>query len=126
MYSSAFTACWQFCTELPTWENVERALGADRGIHTLLTATAVDDHQNQVGKPLFLDTGGFDGRQARTRRQIDTLKKTPGPIPGRDWFEDLQIAPDGSEKTVLCGSLADQAALYRVLLKIRSLGLVLL
>ena len=28
----------------------------------------------QVGHPFFLDTGGFDGRQARTRRQIDGLK----------------------------------------------------
>ncbi|QBD80193.1 hypothetical protein EPA93_31130 [Ktedonosporobacter rubrisoli] len=44
----------------------------------------------------------------------------------QEWFEDLQIAPDGREKTVLSGPLVDQAALYRVLLKIRSLGLVLL
>ncbi len=61
--------------ELPTWESVERALGADWGIHTLLTTTAVDEHNEQVGRPLFLNTGGFDGRQARTRRQIDELKK---------------------------------------------------
>ncbi|WP_165423890.1 zinc ribbon domain-containing protein [Ktedonosporobacter rubrisoli] len=62
-------------TELPTWEQVERILGADWGIHTLLTATAVNEHNEQVGKPLFLNTGNFDGRQARTRRQIDELKK---------------------------------------------------
>ncbi|GCE15531.1 hypothetical protein [Tengunoibacter tsumagoiensis] len=43
-----------------------------------------------------------------------------------EWFEDLRIAPDGPTKTVLSGPLVDQAALYRVLLKIRSLGLVLL
>jgi len=60
---------------LPAWENVERVLGADWGVHSLLTATAVDEHSEQVGKPFFLDTGGFDGRQARTRRQIDELKK---------------------------------------------------
>jgi putative transposase len=62
-------------TALPAWENVERVLGADWGVHTLLTATAVDEHNEQVGRPLFLNTGGFDGRQARTRRQIDELKK---------------------------------------------------
>lgn len=44
----------------------------------------------------------------------------------QEWFEDLQIYPATSNKTVLCGSLPDQAALYRILLKIRSLGLVLL
>jgi transposase len=60
---------------LPAWESVERVLGADWGIHSLLTATAVDEHSEQVGRPFFLNTGGFDGRQARTRRQIDELKK---------------------------------------------------
>jgi transposase len=49
-------------------------------VHTLITATAVEvrDGENkhsQVGRPFFLDTGGFDGRQARTRRQIDHLQK---------------------------------------------------
>jgi putative transposase len=61
--------------DLPAWESVERVLGADWGVHTLLTATAVDEHNKQVGRPIFLNTGGFDGRQARTRRQIDELKK---------------------------------------------------
>ena len=60
---------------LPDWRSVERVLGADWGVHTLLTATAVDEHHEQVGRPVFLNTGGFDGRQARTRRQIDELKK---------------------------------------------------
>ncbi len=60
---------------VPAWENVERVLGADWGIHSLLTATAVDEHSEQVGRPFFLNTGAFDGRQARTRRQIDELKK---------------------------------------------------
>lgn len=44
----------------------------------------------------------------------------------QEWFEDLQILPQASGKTSLCGSLLDQAALYRVLLKINSLGLTLL
>src|SRR6266487_3733599 len=60
---------------LPAWESVERVLGADWGVHSLLTATAVNEHSKQVGRPFFLNTGGFDGRQARTRRQIDELKK---------------------------------------------------
>jgi len=60
---------------LPTWEQMERVLGADWGVHSLLTATAVNEHHEQIGRPFFLDTGGFDGRQARTRRQIDELKK---------------------------------------------------
>lgn len=60
---------------LPAWEQMERVLGADWGVHSLLTATAVDEHNQQMGRPFFLDTGNFDGRQARTRRQIDELKK---------------------------------------------------
>lgn len=44
----------------------------------------------------------------------------------QDWFENLQILPQASGKTLLCGLLLDQAALYRVLLKINSLGLTLL
>src|SRR6266851_5074588 len=52
-----------------------RSSNASRLPDTLLTATAVDDHHEQVGRPFFLNTGGFDGRQARTRRQIDELKK---------------------------------------------------
>jgi putative transposase len=60
---------------LPEWENIGRVLGADWGLHSLLTATAVDETGSQVGRPFFLATGGFDGRQARTRRQIDELKK---------------------------------------------------
>lgn len=61
--------------DLPAWEAVSRVLGADWGVHSLLTATAVDADSQQVGRPFWLNTGGFDGRQARTRRQIDELKK---------------------------------------------------
>ena len=60
--------------EMPAWESVERVLGADWGVHSLLTATAVDEHSQQVGRPFWLNTGGFDGRQARTRRQIEDRK----------------------------------------------------
>ncbi len=83
--------------ELPAWESVERVLGADWGVHTLLTATPVDEHSEQVSRPFFLNTGGFDGRQARTRRQIDELKKKvakyegqrdalPSDHPKRPWY----------------------------------------
>jgi transposase len=61
--------------ELPTWETIERVLGADWGVHTLLTVTAFDEQHQHVGRPFFLDTGGGDGKQARTRHQIDELKK---------------------------------------------------
>ncbi len=83
--------------EMPAWESVERVLGVDWGVHTLLTATVVDEHHKQVGRPMFLNTGGFDGRQARTRRQIDELKKKvaiyeqqrdglPSDHPKRRWY----------------------------------------
>jgi putative transposase len=84
---------------LPDWQNVERVLGADWGVHSLLTATAVNDKSEQVSRPFFLDTGGFDGRQARTRRQIDELKKKvarfeqerdtfPADHPKRAWSQE--------------------------------------
>jgi hypothetical protein len=47
----------------------------------------------------FLDTGGFDGKQARTRRQIDELKRKaacyeqehdalPEAHPKRAWYQE--------------------------------------
>ena len=85
--------------EMVAWQSVERVLGADWGTHTLLTATAVDDQNRQVGRPFFLKTGGFDGKQARTRRQIDELKKKvarfeqerdalPADHPKRAWYQE--------------------------------------
>jgi hypothetical protein len=58
---------------LPAWGDVERVLGVDWGVHTLITGTTVaaaaadevEGKSQQVGRPFFLDTGGFDGRQAR-------------------------------------------------------------
>ena len=44
----------------------------------------------------------------------------------QEWFDPLALLAETSGRTVLHGSLPDQAALYRVLLKIQSLGLVLL
>ncbi len=85
--------------EMAAWQNVERVLGADWGIHSLLTATALNEHGDQVGRPFFLDTGGFDGKQARTRRQTDELKKKaarneqerdalPADYPKRAWYQE--------------------------------------
>ena len=85
--------------DLPAWDTVERVLGADWGVHTLLTAIAVDEHHQQVGRPFFLETGGFDGRQARTRHQIDELKQKvaryeherealPTDHPKRAWYTE--------------------------------------
>lgn len=84
--------------ELASWEQVERVLGADWGVKTLLTATAVDEHSQQVGCPFFLDTGGFDGRQARTRRQIDERQKKVAAL------EQMQAAlPEGHARCVWLG-----------------------
>lgn len=55
-------------------QNSERVLGFDWGVRVLVTASAVDLDDHQIGRPFFLDTGPFDGRQARLRRQIDRLK----------------------------------------------------
>jgi hypothetical protein len=42
------------------------------------------------------------------------------------WFDGLAITHNEHGETILSGTLADQAALYGVLLKIRDLGLPLL
>ena len=41
------------------------------------------------------------------------------------WFEDLHVSSDG-EETVICGPVADQAALHGLLTKVRDLGLTLI
>lgn len=61
-------------TALPDPQQVQRVLGWDWGVRTLVTATVLDLEGNRLSPPLFLDTGGFDGRQAHTRRHIDRLK----------------------------------------------------
>jgi len=42
-----------------------------------------------------------------------------------DWFEGLTIRTEANGNTLLIGVLADQAALYGVLIKIHNLNLVL-
>jgi putative transposase len=62
-------------TPLPDPQQVRRVLGWDWGVRTLVTATVVDLSGKRLSPPLFLNAGSFDGRQARTRRHIDRLKK---------------------------------------------------
>jgi len=68
-----------FIVEVPverpaTFEQMQTALGFDWGIRVLVTAGVVDLDGKQIGRPFFLDTGPFDGRQARLRRQIDRIR----------------------------------------------------
>src|SRR5713101_1949919 len=56
-----------------------RVLGFDWGVRSLITVSVLDSPEGdepyrQVSRPMFLDTGGIDGRQARLRREIDRLK----------------------------------------------------
>jgi len=43
-----------------------------------------------------------------------------------DWFDGFAIAPQDNGETLLTGTVADQAALYGILLKLHNLGLPLL
>ncbi len=67
-------------TPLADWSDVERVLGFDWGVKGLITAVVLrmnpsePDTPVQISRPLFLETGGIDGHQARTRRQIDELQ----------------------------------------------------
>jgi putative transposase len=72
-------AVLDFIVEVPgetqtSFEQIQTVLGFDWGVRVLFTASVVDVHGHQIGHPVFLDTGPFDGRQARLRRQIDQLK----------------------------------------------------
>jgi len=56
-----------------------RVLGWDWGVRSLITVSILekpegDEPYQQVSRPVFLETGGIDGRQARLRREIDRLK----------------------------------------------------
>jgi putative transposase len=77
--------------KLPAWETTGRVLGFDWGVHTLITAVALDSQQGQIGRPFFLNTGGLEGKQARTRREIDRLKAARDQLPPNDperlWHE---------------------------------------
>ena len=54
--------------------------------------------------------------------------RVEGDLPGgwSNWFEGLGIRPGPDGDSILAGPLADQAALYGVLAKIRNLNLKLI
>jgi transposase len=66
--------------ELAPWKAIERVLGFDWGVHGFITAVVLStnpaepEQPAQISRPLFVNTGGLDGHQARTRRQIDQLQ----------------------------------------------------
>jgi putative transposase len=75
-------------TEPTEWQQVQRVLGWDWGVRTLVTATVLDLDGNRLAPPLFLDSGGFDGQQAHTRRHIDRLKSKVAKLEAqRDHFQ---------------------------------------
>src|SRR6266700_4243701 len=75
--------------EPAAWSDMRSVLGFDWGVRTLVTASVVDLEGHRVGRPFFLDTGPFDGRQARTRRQIDILKAKVAKVQARrDHFSE--------------------------------------
>lgn len=43
-----------------------------------------------------------------------------------EWFDNLAITPEPGGTTALCGPVADRAALYGLLNKLRDMGLTLL
>ena len=61
-------------------EQEQRVVGFDWGVRTLVTISVLEKSLSektpyqQASRPFFLDTGGFDGRQARLRREIDRLR----------------------------------------------------
>jgi putative transposase len=64
---------------VPPLEQEHRVLGFDWGLRSLITLSVLERGEGeapyqQVNRPVFLDTGGLDGRQARLRREIDRLK----------------------------------------------------
>ena len=59
-------------------------LGFDWGVRSLITVSIlqkperdVKEKYRQISRPVFLDSGGLDGRQARLRREIDWRKRVP-------------------------------------------------
>jgi putative transposase len=66
---------------LPKPEDCARVLAFDWGVRKLLTMVVVGRDGQQVSRPLFFDSGGLDGKQARLRRQIDLLKARRDKLP---------------------------------------------
>jgi transposase len=83
--------------ELAKPAQIQRVLGWDWGVRTLATATVLDLSGNRLSPPLFLDSGGFDGRQAHTRRHIDRLKSKVAQLQAR-----LDQFPVGDQRREPC------------------------
>ena len=87
-------------TQLADWKTVERVLGFDWGVHGLITAVVLStnstepDKPVQISRPLFVNTSGLDGHQARTRRQIDELKAARATLAESPRARDLKKNPD--------------------------------
>jgi len=71
--------------EVSDLSHERRVLGFDWGVRSLITVSMLEMPKGaagaedstpyrQVSRPVFLETGGIDGRQARLRREIDRLK----------------------------------------------------
>jgi putative transposase len=52
----------------------------------------LDASGEQLSRPFFMNTGGFDGRQARLRRQMDQLKSQ------RDRLKQLSSSAQRTQK----------------------------
>lgn len=76
----------------PTWAHRRNILSFDWGVRNLLTIVALDASGEQLSRPFFMNTGGFDGRQARLRRQIDQLKSQ------RDRLKHLSSSAQRTQK----------------------------
>ncbi len=72
---------WSDAITLPPtiFAYLRQGVGFDWGVRSLITISILekpegDEPYRQVSRPVFLDTGGIDGRQARLRREIDRLR----------------------------------------------------
>ena len=61
-----------------------RVLGWDWGVRSLITVSILEKPESdgqesyrQISRPMFLASGGLDGRQARLRRELDRRKRVP-------------------------------------------------
>jgi hypothetical protein len=84
-------------------------LGFDWGVRVLITASVVDLDGHQIGRPCFLDTGPFDGRQARLRRQVDRLTAKVARLEQqRDRFPvgDPKRTPSEDALPILCKEIS--------------------
>ena len=63
------------------WKESKNVLGFNWGVRKLLTAVVLSPDGEQNSTPYFLNTGGFDGNQARLRKSIDPLKSKRDVLP---------------------------------------------